>query len=258
MNLQHIIDRQRYDGIMAIGDVHADYGRLVKAVSHAIENHLFVVLLGDLIDGANYPLETVQYAERLISKGQAVFVIGNHDDKMYRWAKGNNVQFHGEQELTIANASKNDPDVFAKAITSLVTSPYAAHYFHFGNTIFTHGGVRRSLWDFPETLNKPLQAFCMYAEVDGKTLDENGYSVRTYNWTKDIPPGCQAVVGHDLRAMGKSPYKAEMFQLENNAKVFFVDSGCGKLDVTKSCLTGATFDFTLNGNLDFVEFKEFR
>lgn len=253
MNLENIINTDRYKGLLVLSDIHAEFGRLVDAVSYAEENDLFIVYIGDLVDGGHQPRETLLLTKKLLDDNKAVLVIGNHEFKHYRGAIGNPIKPNQDHRDTIANAG--DEDLFRQLIIDCVTHPNAGHYHYYGKTIFAHGGVHKGLWSYPDTVNSAQRAMSLYGDPSG-AKDDRGFPVRLYNWVSYIPNGHQAVVGHDTEALGKTKNQPLRHVTSDNGVVYFTDTGCGK-GVPDERLTGTVFLF-IDGELEFIRFKAFR
>lgn len=253
MNLQNIFDRNKYKGIIALSDIHGEFQRLIDAVEYADRNDLFIVFIGDLIDGGKQPRETLLLVRELLENSEAVLTIGNHDWKHFRGAIGNPVVQHLDYKETLVNAG--DEEQFKELITDIVPHPNADYCHYFGKTIFAHGAVRASVWEFPEELSKAQRFMALYGEPNGET-DENGFPVRVYNWVEDIPTGHQAVVGHDVEALGKNKSEPLQHVNSNGGTVFFTDTSCGKHHIPDHHLTGAVF-LLIENELEFMKFEAF-
>jgi hypothetical protein len=256
MDLRSLVDSTAYRGMIVLSDIHAELSPLVKAIEYAQENDLFILFLGDLVDGSVYPFEVVELAKDLLDRNHAAAVIGNHEEKFYRWTIGNPVKLGKSQLATLEDVGETRMDDFARNIQATVTHPRAAHYFHYGNTIFAHGGVHADLWERPDDLRSSHKHTSLYGEVDG-TKDERGFPVRTYAWVTAIPNGCRAVVGHDRDAMGKSNVEQKVVVNDQGGEVFFTDTSCGKPSTSsEGFLTGTMFVF-VDDELEFVKFLPF-
>lgn len=256
MDLRAVIDRETYRGILALSDIHGEIDALLHAVDYAVENDLFVVFLGDLVDGSEFPFEVVELTKDMLDSGRAAAVIGNHEEKFYRWSLGNPVKLGKAQLKTLDWVGEERESDFKTNIQAVVTHPRAEHYLYHGNTIFAHGGVHRSLWEFPDVLPSKAKVLSLYGEVDG-SVDESGFPIRTYAWVEDIPPGCTAMVGHDRGAMGKSNEEQKVVANSQGGTVYFTDTSCGKKDkAPNGFLTGSMFIF-VDDEIDFVKFVPF-
>lgn len=253
MDLKHIIDTTAYFGVMAVGDIHAEYDLVRAAVKYAEDRSLFVVFLGDLIDGGKYPHETVAFVKSKLDARTATAIIGNHEDKFYRYALGRDVILNKEQLNTLDDVA--DLAGFLADLQGVVDHELVKHYFHFGNTVFLHGAVHHSVWNRPSMLTGKQKAMALYGEVDG-TRDEIGFPVRTYTWVDAIPADHVAVVGHDRVAMGKTTIEAVVRHGASGGKAIFTDTSAGK-GVAGGHLTGAIFEFVPKG-LEFSSFVSFK
>lgn len=101
-----------YTGYTAfIGDIHSCYDelrRLLESIGYWQENDIWLapkdfcklIFLGDLTDRGPESVKVLKTVMQLCKDGFAEVVIGNHDDKLYRYLKGNNVRLSHGLELT--------------------------------------------------------------------------------------------------------------------------------------------------------------
>lgn len=254
MNLKNIIDTDKYKGLIVLSDIHAEFQRLVDATNYANEHDLFIVFIGDLIDGGHQPRETLLHVKRILDDNAGVLTIGNHDDKHFRGAKGNPVLRNTSYMDTLADAGEEE--LFKSLVTEVMTHRNAGLYHYHGATIFAHAGVHRGLWKLPEKLSRAERAMALFGEPTGE-MDDRGYPIRAYNWVETIPSGCHVVVGHDLEALGKTKSKPLHHVNKQGGNVYFTDTGCGKHQVPDHNLTGAMF-FFISGNIEFLKFVSFK
>jgi len=226
-----------YDGLLAISDVHGEHDMAVAAVDFAAHHNLFPIFLGDLVDGAPQGLATVTLVHSLLEKGTAALIVGNHDDKFARYAKGNPVTLKPYATKTLDEAGKYR-EHFLQTTHDAVYHPLADNYHWTGNLMFAHGGVHRRIWDDPNHRSSKSRYMSLYGEVDG-TVDERNRPIRTYEWVNDVPDGKIAVVGHDREALGKDPLRPAVTVNPRGGRVIFTDTSAGKRD--DGVLTGATF-----------------
>jgi protein phosphatase len=108
-----------------ISDVHSQYDRLQRAVDYALSKELKIILLGDIFDSRVVYSDTVSVfnlVHSLINKGHYC-VNSNHQDKLIRYLKGNNVKQNNGLEKTIREFE--DLNVDKESIFRLLTSfPY--------------------------------------------------------------------------------------------------------------------------------------
>lgn len=218
-----------YSGIVTFSDIHSHAKKLKKGIRYAIKNDLFIVFLGDLVDGHDQPLETVLTAKKLLDEDRAVLVIGNHDDKFARYAKGNPVQLKAAQKQTLADVPEDKQQLFLDTMLELRNHPNSAFTHRLGNWTFVHGSAHRTMWDDRDNLTKRAQHRALYGEVNNE-YDEDGFPIRLYKWIDEIPDGQNVVVGHDRKPMGSKLKKKGPLthQGELGGKAMFTDMGCGK------------------------------
>jgi len=229
MDLAPKLASGQYRGVVTFSDIHAHAKKLKKGIRYAIKNDLFMVFLGDLVDGHDQPLETVSVVKKLLDEDRAVMVIGNHDDKFHRYAKGNPVELKGANKKTLEDVPEEHRDMFLQMMTDVVTHKNAAYTHRIGNWTFVHGSAHRTLWDDRDNLQKKAKHRALYGQVNGER-DADDFPVRLYNWVDEIPGGQNVVVGHDRKPMGTHLKKTgpHTHEGELGGKAVFTDMGCGK------------------------------
>ena len=243
---------KNHDGLLIVGDVHSNVSLLRKAVNYAKENTLFLVMLGDLVDGMSEPMETIEVAHAVLETRSGALVIGNHDDKFRRYALGNPVVLSYKQQETLINSG--NAKEFVKLYSTLIDHCLSDFYHVCGDIVMVHAATHSSLWKLPDTLGDAAKAFALYGSVSGDR-DEHGMPIRTYEWIDDIPCGKSAVVGHARDALGKDKTDVTMRSNLNGGTAYFVDTSCGK---TKDApLSGIIAGFSpkceINGVIKFYE-----
>jgi len=230
MNLKNLIAGNSYSGLATFSDVHAHAKKLKKGIKYALKNNLFIVFLGDLVDGHDKPLETVLAVKQILDAGTGVLVIGNHDDKFYRYAIGNPVILKGANKQTLADIPKGQEKLFLQTMIDLNNHTNSDYHFEYDNWVFIHGGCHEEVWDRPEKLSTKARHRALYGETNGEK-DEDDFPVRLYNWVDQIPSGQGVVVGHDRKPYGgKKLADTGPFDHTNDqgGRVIFSDTGCGK------------------------------
>jgi len=244
------------NGFLVIGDIHNEYAMFKDAVEFASANDLRFVSVGDLVDYGPDPFDTISLAYSLAKTTDAVFIEGNHDNKISRYILGNDITIsHGLQvTVDLLNTSVTAKDLF-KFVHSQMLS-----YFRIGNTVITHGGVHPDFWN-GITDSKAVKSTFLYGQIDRSrgTVLRNGmeYPHRVYDWTKSIPKDKIVIVGHD-----RSPFE-EIPQFDSNinkivvrknnlgGEVIFTDTGSGK----GGFISGVVLD--TNGHVsDMVTFQK--
>ena len=109
-----------------IGDIHSQYRPLWEALAYCQNNALIPVILGDVFDSRCDFSDSVGVYQ-LLRQAQkdlgAVILRSNHQDKLERYLKGNNVQVSPELQRTLDDfaASEVDP---AHLLAWLESLPY--------------------------------------------------------------------------------------------------------------------------------------
>jgi hypothetical protein len=170
-----------------IGDVHSQFTRLHKAVDFALSKNLQIVLLGDIFDSKiEYSDSTgvLNLVDKLVNSGH-ICLNSNHQDKLIRHLKGNNVCLNNGLDRTIADFERDSVDT--KKVFDLLTSfPYgvilknshgqefrAAHAY-FPNSVDGKSAIYRS------DLNRKFRDVFIYGKVD---RDQN-----RLKWWETIDP----------------------------------------------------------------------
>ena len=79
------------NGFLVVGDVHNEVTMMQQAVDFATAADLRLVFVGDLVDYGPEPLATIELANKLADTTDTVFIEGNHDNKVARFLKGNDI-----------------------------------------------------------------------------------------------------------------------------------------------------------------------
>lgn len=170
-----------------IGDVHSQFNRLKKAVDFALSQNLQIILLGDIFDSrVDYSdsVEVLNLVDYLVNSGH-ICINSNHQDKLIRYLKGNNVYINNGLDLTIKEFENVDKDKLFKLLTSF---PYgvvlknsegkefrAAHAY-FPNSV----RVKNTNFIYRSDLNRRHRDVFIY----GKT-DKNQNRIK---WWEEIDP----------------------------------------------------------------------
>lgn len=219
---------------LAVSDVHNDYKSLMKAYNKSIELGAELIFLGDIVDYGPDPANTILFASYLAESGKAKFIEGNHDNKIFRWAKGNDVKVYPPAMDTTIKALSDTGvrDAFLKLYSNMVP------YLEIKDTVFTHGAVMPDFWQNKKDSNTVQRGF-LYGEIDpdrSKKIMIRGqeYPSRMYSWTLEIPNNKTVVVGHDRSPFETKPNfdknitKVVVSKNMQGGTVVFTDTGGGK------------------------------
>jgi len=254
-DLSKIIDDTEFDGLIVVGDVHADCWAVSRAIEYARLNRLFIVFLGDLTDGGTDPYGTVALVHRTVFLGKGAFVVGNHDHKYIRYAAGRKVILREMHHVTFAQCGDNR-DSLLSLLKGLGDHPLTGFTHTFGRFVFAHGAVHRTVYADPTVVTTKIRERALYGEITGER-DKDDFPVRHYSWVDDIPAGYSTITGHDRRPMGGELLEDTGPMVVRNSvggKAFFIDTGCGK--TANGYLSGSVL--ALEGNdLSFDRFVKF-
>lgn len=249
---KHIINN--FAGILVIGDVHADYDSFMAAHRYAVDNNLFLMSLGDLVDRGDFPFEVVSKMSDLVKKGVAGFVIGNHDDKFRRFYHGAKVVFSSDAKRTLLSVGEARQAEFLQTYAELVEDKFYSGLFHkFNDIILVHAASHHCMWDGVGKITSGAISRALIGEANGQR-HADGFPVRLYNWIDEIPMSKIVIVGHDRTPVHNIAIQSPLSITNNNGgEVIFMDTGCGK----GGFLSGAILihdenQFTID---KFVEFK---
>ena len=172
-------DRPPFD---IIGDVHGCYdelrellGRLGYApaaggsAAYAHPQGRRLVFVGDLVDRGLASMEVLRLVIATRAAGNALLVLGNHDNKFLRWLRGRNVRVGHGLELTIQQLDAVPPprrEALRKQIETLYESAPGYLLLDGGRLVVTHGAILDTMigdW------NERVASFCLFADVVGRT-----------------------------------------------------------------------------------------
>ena len=238
-------------GFLVVGDIHNEIKQMTSVVDFATSKDLDLIFVGDLVDYGPNPAEVIKLANSLPN---AQFIEGNHDNKIHRYTKGNDVIIGVNQQGTVD--ALEDPEVF-EAWTELYAK--MASHVSIGNTYITHAGFSGEFWDGAD--NKKVKRTFLYGEIDKNMpyIERFGqmYPHRSYGWTGSIPEGKTVIVGHDRSPFQEEPAfdsninKVVVSENEQGGTVIFIDTGSGK--------GGFVSGVVIDGNgvvQDFVSFED--
>lgn len=229
MDLRTLVDTEKYSGVLVLSDLHAVLSALTQATVYAKENNLFMLMLGDLVDGGSEPIECLNIIRNILNAEAGAMVIGNHDDKFYRYSIGNSVVLNKDQIDTLEIAEAMAPGALSELMIELISHRNSSYYFYYDKFLFAHASAHKSIWEYPEKIGRAQKAMCLYGEVDG-TRDVNNLPNRTYRWVDDVPAGHSIVVGHARGALGKAHTLPLIVRNDNGGHAYFTDTSCGKGD----------------------------
>ncbi|MBA3826961.1 MAG: AAA family ATPase [Ktedonobacterales bacterium] len=189
-----------------IGDVHGCYDELsallreLGYVPHgdgwAHPQRRRAIFVGDLADRGPRNVAVWRTVIDMCEHGNALLVIGNHDNKLMRWLMGRPVRI-GKGLLSTISEIESLPEpeqsVFRARLLSLLRSTPGYLLLDRERLVVTHAGIRDDMvgrWD------RHISSFCLYGDVAG--YDPEGIPQRR-NWAMEriARPGAPLIVyGH--------------------------------------------------------------
>jgi protein phosphatase len=214
-----------------VGDVHGCKDELLALMDqlgwrssveqgwHHPEGRL-LVFVGDLVDRGPDSLGVLRLVAELCRQERALLVRGNHDDKLRRLLRGNDVKVDAHSASTVAELDALTPEAHAalaeEVLPMLERSPYWALL-----DPRPEGGwgvvVAHAAWK-PQVARSKLdfaRFYCLYGPTTGK-IDADGYPERI-DWRASYPDNAPlCVVGH-------TPYIGPVVQ---RGQTICLDTGC--------------------------------
>ncbi len=149
-----------------------------------------LVFVGDLVDrGPNAP-EVLRLVMDMVAQKLAYCVIGNHDDKLYRFLLGHNVQVRHGLELTVAQLAAYD-QAFHTRVRDFIGSLPHHLLLDAGRLVVAHAGLEERLHG---RHSKSVRALCLYGPTTGGQ-DAYGLPVRL-DWAAGYCGKAVVVYGH--------------------------------------------------------------
>ncbi len=162
-------------------------GLELVAIPPAGRKALFVGDFGDR--GPDTP-GVYRLAMNMVRDGAALCVLGNHDNKLLRKLRGNDVAItHGLAE-TLEQIGR-EPLEFAQRLRSFLEGLVAHFVLDGGKLVLAHAGLRE---DLQGRASARVRSFCLFGDTTGES-DEHGLPVRL-NWAADYRGSAMVVYGH--------------------------------------------------------------
>lgn len=248
--------REKFDGMLVFSDVHGDYDSIKRAYDYADSHNFFFMSLGDLVDRARKPYETIQFMHSVVSAQRGGLAMGNHDDKFYRHAKGNKVHFSGDARQTLVDVGADREQEFFRMYMEIMNDRVFSSVFHtFDDITVVHAAAHASMFLGLPNVTKSERARYLVGETNGERHPD-GYPVRLYSWIDDIPAGKTVIVGHDRTPFDYSKVLTEPKEVTGKmgGRVLFVDTGGGK----GGHVTGVVVRPGTDSKFEVVKYKQFK
>ncbi len=133
---------EKYDKVHIIGDIHGCYSTLKKYFDeYPINKNDMYIFVGDYFDRGIENYDTFRYLTELMNNENMCFLVGNHEDKLYKYACDDEFKMDYDIKNTIKefeenNIKKSDIRGFIKKLAQMA-------FINFGDFsyLITHGGI---------------------------------------------------------------------------------------------------------------------
>ncbi|MED0657251.1 bis(5'-nucleosyl)-tetraphosphatase PrpE [Anoxybacillus ayderensis] len=206
-----------------IGDIHGCFHELTlltKKLGYVWEHDIPIhpngrklAFVGDLADRGPESLQVIDTVISLVQQNKAVYVPGNHCDKLYRFFLGRNVQITHGLETTVAEWEQADEQTKMRIRTQFMKLYENAPLYAVlddGKLIIAHAGIRA---DYIGQFHQKVKTFVLYGDITGEKHPD-GSPVRR-DWAKHYRGDALIVYGH-------TPVKEPRW-LNNTVNI---DTGC--------------------------------
>jgi protein phosphatase len=188
-----------------IGDIHGCYdelrallqklgwtfdGRNAHSILPVARSPRKAVFLGDLVDRGPKIAEVLGLVMGMVETGDAICLLGNHDDKLLRKLMGRNVRVaHGLADTL--EQLEREPHEFSERVRGFLASLVTYHVLDEGDLVVSHAGIKEKMigqW------NDRVRVFTLYGDTTGES-DEFGLPVRL-DWAAHYKGEALVVYGH--------------------------------------------------------------
>jgi len=156
------------------------------------------VFVGDLVDRGPRSVDCLSLVRNMVAADSGICVPGNHDAKLLRKLRGNNVQITYGLAETLAdieaatnNIGDEEREQFCKELSQFIDGMVSHYVLDDGKIVVAHAGMKESMQGRG---SGKVREFAMYGETTGET-DEFGLPVR-HNWAAEYRGDAMVVYGH--------------------------------------------------------------
>jgi protein phosphatase len=148
------------------------------------------IFAGDFVDRGPRIPDVLRLVMAMAEAGEALCVLGNHDDKFLRWLKGRDVTVNHGLERSAEQMANTSP-AFKSRVATFLHNLESHVWLDGGKLVVTHAGIKESMIG---RSSRAVREFCLYGDTSGEK-DEYGFPVRG-NWAADYGGGITVVYGH--------------------------------------------------------------
>lgn len=220
-----------------VSDIHGYYDVLVNCLNNSGYNEKNskhkLIIIGDMIDRGPQSKEVLEYAYRLYKENKAVVILGNHDNFLLEFFKGNfervlfNFDRNGHKKTfdSLLNREFDREEDFKETRLDLIGKYSHLYdfllelplYFELGDYIFVHGAIDSNLEDW---------------RID---------TVRNFTWNymhlMEPLPGKTIVVGHTQAVRVRTKEKNLDILYKESPDMFDILYGNGTIHIDGSVMT---------------------
>jgi protein phosphatase len=163
------------------------------------------VFVGDLTDRGPDSPKVLRLAVEMVASDRALFVPGNHDDKLFRMLKGNKVSRNNGLDLTEEQLNELSVSDRAALTTDVLTYLAAAPPYlvlDSGKLVVAHAGIRAEMIG---RYDGQVRQFTLYGDVRG--FEPSGRPIR-FDWAQEYEGSVLVAYGHtpqeEIRFVGNT------------------------------------------------------
>ncbi|MEZ4379937.1 MAG: polynucleotide kinase-phosphatase [Nannocystaceae bacterium] len=150
------------------------------------------IFLGDLIDRGPDAPGALRLAMAMVRSGDALAIVGNHENKYQRKLGGKDVKLRHGLERTVAQmAEEPDAAAFAEEVRRFIGGLRSHYVLDDGRLVVAHAGLREI---YHGRASGRVRSFAMYGETSGE-IDAFGHPVRA-PWAEAYRGAATVVYGH--------------------------------------------------------------
>jgi hypothetical protein len=172
-----------------ISDIHSQFHRLQQAVDYADSQNLQIVFLGDIFDskiGYSDSIGVLNLVDASVKKGH-ICMHSNHQDKLIRYLKGNNVSQNNGLDITIKEFEDNNVD--KGSLFDLLSSfPYGVimkdnrgKEYKIAHAYFPNSLKTESNFVYRGDLNRRYRDVFIYGKMDRDNIRTKWWEVENEN-----------------------------------------------------------------------------
>ncbi len=187
-----------------IGDIHGcflEFQQLTEKLGYQWKEGLPVHpenrqlgFVGDLTDRGPHSLKVIETIYWLVKKEAAIYVPGNHCNKLYRYFLGRNVHIKNGLETTVEELKDlpyNERNKYKKMFMTLYAEAPLYARLDQDHLVMAHAGIRKQ--DIGK-YNKRVETFVLYGDITGEKHPDGSPVPR--DWAQNYDGDTFIVYGH--------------------------------------------------------------